>query len=169
MSNAEPQTRPSHVLEDPSAKAVARVYALAYLDAAASAKVSDPLEELKSFHDDVLVPQPAFEQLLTSQFTSREDKLGIIDRVVKPRASEFFVRFLQVLAEHERLDLLPVIYSEAQTEYETRSGQKAGDGQECRRLVRFTSQIHCRSSEFGPSPLNRSSSLKSTNRSWVGW
>ncbi len=124
MPNAESQTRPSHVLEDPSAKAVARVYALAYLDAAASANVSDPLEELKSFHDDVLVPQPEFERLLTSEVTSRDDKLGIIDRVVQPRASEFFVRFLKVLAEHERLDLLPVIYTEARSEYETRSGQQ---------------------------------------------
>ncbi len=124
MSNAEPQTRPSHVLEDPSAKAVARVYALAYLNAAASAGVSDPLEELKSFHDDVLVPQPEFTRLLTSEVTSRDDKQGIIDRVVQPRASEFFVRFLKVLAAHGRLDLLPVISTEAQSEYETRSGQK---------------------------------------------
>ncbi|MCA9077698.1 MAG: ATP synthase F1 subunit delta [Planctomycetaceae bacterium] len=124
MSEVSSATCPSHVLEDPSAKAVARVYALAYLDAAASANVSDPLEELQSFHDDVLVPHPEFERLLTSQFTSRDDKQGIIDRVVKPRASEFFVRFLHVLAEHDRLDLLPAIYAEAQTEYETRSGQK---------------------------------------------
>ncbi|MCA9053060.1 MAG: hypothetical protein KDA75_04450, partial [Planctomycetaceae bacterium] len=50
----------SHVLADPSAKAVARVYAQAYLDAAASAGESDPLEALTSFHDDVLSPNPEF-------------------------------------------------------------------------------------------------------------
>jgi len=100
------------------------VYVLAYLNAAASAGVSDPLEELASFHDDVLGAHPAFERLLTSQLTSRDDKRGMIERVVEPRASEFFVRFLKVLAEHERLDLLPVIYGEAKTEYEHRSGKQ---------------------------------------------
>jgi len=124
MANTDIPTRPSHVLEDPSAKAVARVYALAYLGAAASAGVTDPLEELASFYEDVLVAQPEFERLLTSEVTSRDDKLGIIERVVEPRASEFFVRFLKVLAEHERLDLLPVISSEAKTEYERRSGRQ---------------------------------------------
>ncbi len=124
MPAVELKTRQSHVLEDPSAKAVARVYALAYLDAAAAVGVSDPLEELASFREDVLRPHPEFERLLTSQMTSRDDKLGVIERVVKPQASELFFRFLQVLAEHERLELLPVIFGEARDEFEHRSGRQ---------------------------------------------
>ncbi|MGD9854036.1 MAG: ATP synthase F1 subunit delta [Planctomycetaceae bacterium] len=124
MPDAELRTRPSHVLEDPSAKAVARVYATAFLDAAAAAGVGDPLEELASFRDDVLRANPEFERLLTSQMTSRDDKLGIIERVVRPRASELLTQFLKVVAVHERLDLLPVICDEAQLQSEHRAGRR---------------------------------------------
>jgi F-type H+-transporting ATPase subunit delta len=123
MHAADLPTRPSHVLEDPSAKAVARVYALAYLNAAASTGESDSVEELTSFREDVLQPHPEFERLLTSQMTSRDDKLGMIERIVKPHASQIFVRFLTVLAEHERLDLLPLIHQEIRAEHERRSGK----------------------------------------------
>ena len=114
----------SHVLADPSAKAVAHVYAQAYLDAAQSAGVGQPLEDLTSFHDDVLQPNPQFYQLLTSEMTTREEKVGLIDRVVQPRASQFFTNFLRVLARHERLDLLPLILSEAWLEQERREGKR---------------------------------------------
>jgi F-type H+-transporting ATPase subunit delta len=123
MQAADLPTRPLHVLEDPSSKAVARVYALAYLNAAASTQIAEPVEELTSFMEDVLQPHPQFERLLMSQLTSRDDKLGMIERVVKPRASQFFVRFLTVLAEHERLDLLPLIHQEIRAEHERRSGK----------------------------------------------
>ena len=117
-------TTASHVLADPSAKAVARVYAQAYLDAAQSSGVEHPLEDLTSFHDDVLQPNPEFARLLTSEVTSRDEKIGLINRVVQPRASEFFTNYLRVLARHERLDLLPLILSEAWTEQESREGKR---------------------------------------------
>ena len=123
MSDATAATA-SHVLADPSAKAVARVYAQAYLDAAKSAGESNPLEDLTSFHDDILKPNPEFARLLTSEVTSRDDKVGLIDRVVQPRASQFFTNFLRVLARHERLDLLPLILAEAWTEQERREGKR---------------------------------------------
>jgi F-type H+-transporting ATPase subunit delta len=124
MAKEQVKTRVSSVLEDPSAKAVARVYAEAYLNAAAGVGVSNPLDEFQSFYDEVFAPNPEFGQLLTSQFTSRDDKAGIIDRVVKPRASELFTHFLKVLNGNDRLDLLPVILAEAQSEQERRAGQK---------------------------------------------
>src|SRR5690606_26241005 len=105
----EAPARPSHVLEDPSAKAVARVYAVAFLDAAASGGAQEPLEELTSLWDDVLAPNPEAVRLLTSEATSRDDKLGMIERAVAPHASELLTNYLRVLARHERLDLLPVI------------------------------------------------------------
>ncbi len=124
MAKQEVKKRPSTVLEDPSAKAVARVYAEAYLNAAKAVGVQQPLEEFASFQDEVIDPNPDFYQLLTSQFTSRDDKAGIIERVVKPRASELFTHFLRVLASNDRLDLLPLILSECQAEQERRAGQK---------------------------------------------
>ncbi|MCA9080665.1 MAG: ATP synthase F1 subunit delta [Planctomycetaceae bacterium] len=120
---AEPQTRPTHVLEDPSAKAVARVYAQAYLDAAAG-NAADVVEELQSFVTDVLDAQPQFAQLLSSPATGGDQKRQLIDKVVVPHASEFFGNFVKVLAERDRLELLPVIAAICATEHEARSGQK---------------------------------------------
>ncbi|REJ71100.1 MAG: ATP synthase F1 subunit delta [Planctomycetota bacterium] len=117
-------SRPAHVLEDPSAKAVARVYTQAFLNAAASVGVESALEELTSFVDDVLTPHPDFARLLTSEVTGRDEKLQFIDRVVAPHGSEFFTNFLRVLARHERLELLPLILSEAWLEYESRAGKR---------------------------------------------
>ncbi|MEZ6145087.1 MAG: ATP synthase F1 subunit delta [Planctomycetaceae bacterium] len=124
MSEATPATRPSHVLEDPSSRAVARVYAVAYLNGADAKGESGALEELTSFVEDVLAVQPEFSRLLTSQLTNRDEKLGVIERVVQPRASEFFSNFLKVLAEHERLELLPLISHIAQIEHENRTGRR---------------------------------------------
>lgn len=124
MAEQDFKTRLSHVLEDPSAKAVARVYSEAYLDAAKSIGVENPLEEFTSFHDEVIAPNPDFFQLLAAQFTSRADKEGIINRVVRPRASELFTHFLIVLTRNDRLDLLPLILSECWAEQERRAGQQ---------------------------------------------
>jgi F-type H+-transporting ATPase subunit delta len=123
MPEAQLQTRPAHVLEDPSAKAVARVYSLAFLNAAGS-NIGPALEEFTSFIDDVLNPNPQFERLLTSEVTGREEKLALIDRVVAPRASQLFANFLRVVARHERLDLLPLILADAWAEHERRAGKR---------------------------------------------
>lgn len=114
----------SHVLADPSAQAVARVYAQAYLDGAQSSGVGSALEELASFYEDVLQANPRFAQLLTSEMTTNDDKLGVIERVVQPRASAFFTNFLRVLARHGRLEILPLIVAQAQAEQERREGKR---------------------------------------------
>ena len=124
MPKEQLPTRPSHVLEDPSAKAVARVYTLAFLNAAGPVGVEAALEEFTSFVDDVLAQHPDFARLLTSEVTGRDEKLQLIDRVVAPHGSEFFTNFLRVVARHERLDLLPLILGEAWTEFETRAGKR---------------------------------------------
>jgi F-type H+-transporting ATPase subunit delta len=103
------KTRPDSVLEDPGALAVASMYARAYLSAAASNGVSSPEDELNSLLDDVLAGQPEFGDLLLSQSLSRDERLGLIDRVIAPRASGYFTNFLRVLARHGRLELLPMI------------------------------------------------------------
>ncbi|MBL8850476.1 MAG: ATP synthase F1 subunit delta [Planctomycetaceae bacterium] len=123
MANDQPKSRPDHVLEDPSAKAVAQMYAEAFLDAAGGA-TSEALNEFTSFVDDVLDRFPDFNRLLTSEVTGREDKLALIERVVAKRATPLFANFLRVLARHERLDLLPLILGEAWLEFEHRSGKR---------------------------------------------
>jgi len=117
-------TRPSHVLEDPSAQAVARVYAVAYLDAAASAGVENPLEEITSFQDDVLNRNPQFAELLFSEMLAKEEKVALIEKTIQPAASPFFVQFLKVLTEHQRLNLFPAILNLAWLEQEKRAGRK---------------------------------------------
>jgi F-type H+-transporting ATPase subunit delta len=124
MTVTEIPTRPAHVLEDPSSKAVARVYAVAYLDAAASAGEKSPVEEFTSFQNDVLGRQPAFAELLSSQAIGPDQKLGIVERAIAPKASPFFGNFLKVLARHNRLDLVPYILEEVTLEFERRANQK---------------------------------------------
>lgn len=117
-------SRPSHVLEDPSAQAVARVYALAYLNAAVQTGVEHPLEEITSFQDDVLNPNPRFRDLLFSEAIGHDEKVALIERTIQPAASPFFINFLKVLAGHGRLNLLPLILNVAWLEHEQRSGRQ---------------------------------------------
>jgi F-type H+-transporting ATPase subunit delta len=120
----QPQTRIKSVLEDPSAQAIARVYAGAFLAAAADAGVEAALEEFASFLEDVLAAHPDFESLLLSGIVSRDEKVAVIDRTIAPSGSEFFVNFLRVLARHDRLDILPLVFSESQLRHEVLTGRK---------------------------------------------
>jgi F-type H+-transporting ATPase subunit delta len=103
------KTRPDQVLEDPGTLAVASQYARSYLSAAASLELDDAEEELGSFVDDVLAGHPDFRTLLTSDSVGRKAKLDLVDRVISPRSSEFFVNFLKVLIRHGRMDLIDEI------------------------------------------------------------
>lgn len=124
MTATELPNRPAHVLEDPSSKAVARVYAIAYLDAAQSAGEANPVEELESFQNDILGTQPQFADLLESKAVGADQKLGVIERVIVPKASPFFGNFLKVLARHDRLDLVGAITEAVRLEHERRTNQK---------------------------------------------
>ncbi|HUG91464.1 MAG TPA: ATP synthase F1 subunit delta [Planctomycetaceae bacterium] len=115
-------TRVPHVLEDPGARAVARVYADAFLRAAEKFGVEAGLEEFGSFIDDVLAQVPHLESVLTSGIINRDEKLALIDRAIAPQASPLFANFLRVLARHDRLDLLPIIRRLSVLEHERRQG-----------------------------------------------
>lgn len=117
-------TRVASVMEDPSAQAVARVYANAFLGAAAAIGEEAALEECASFLNEVIAKNPQFEAILLSGIVGRDDKVSLIDRVVGPFGSEMFTNFLRVLARHDRLDLLPLILEESRLRYETLSGRK---------------------------------------------
>jgi len=109
MSDTRLEHRPDRVLEDPGTLAVVTMYAQSYLTSATEAGVANPEEELNSLVDDVLGRFPEFAGLLLSDSVGRDDKLAIVDRVVAPQASPFFLNFLRVLIRHGRIALLPLI------------------------------------------------------------
>ena len=121
----EIRTRVSSVMDDPSARAIARVYATALGDAAASAGVGDVLDELASFLDDVLEAQPEFHSILVGMAVGRDQKVAMIERVVGPVGTAVLTSFLTTLARHERLDLLPLVLEEARLIEDTRGGRKS--------------------------------------------
>ncbi|WP_166828058.1 ATP synthase F1 subunit delta [Thalassoroseus pseudoceratinae] len=100
-------------MQDPSAQAVAKVYANALLGAADGDQI---LEEGQSFVDDVLDKNPAFRDLLFSTVVNQDDKLGFIERVVAPRSTPLFANFLRVLVRNQRMELLPLVMKMAAIE-----------------------------------------------------
>ncbi len=118
------QTDASHLMNDPSAQAIARVYADAFVKATAKTGTENALEEYASFLNDVLNKNKEFASLLTSKVVSGSDKLQLIEKIVTPLASEIFTNFLCTLAKHDRLDLLPVVFKEARHLFETSKGEK---------------------------------------------
>lgn len=124
MSDKQPvRTRVASVLEDPSAQAVARVYADAFLQAAGD-KAVELLEEFTSLQDDVLSRNPQFAELLLGHRLGRDEKVQLIDRVIAGQASPLFTNFLRVLAKHDRLDLLPSILQEVHVKHEMAGGKR---------------------------------------------
>jgi F-type H+-transporting ATPase subunit delta len=124
MSAQAIQNSLSRQAEDPRVQSVARVYAVGLLDAAArDGAVDGVLEELGSLVDDVLSPNPDFEQLLCTGLTTQEDKLRLIEKVLASRGSPLLVNLLNVLAKHERLDVLRAVRAVAVREQEQRQGR----------------------------------------------
>ncbi|MHC4879931.1 MAG: ATP synthase F1 subunit delta [Planctomycetota bacterium] len=123
MADVRENARVRSVLEDPSTKAIADVYATGFLNAAGD-QSADRLEEFTSFVGDVLDANPEFRAILLSGVANRDEQLQIIDRVVGPHGSEFFANYLKVLVNHERLGLLPQILEATQLEFEKRNGQQ---------------------------------------------
>jgi F-type H+-transporting ATPase subunit delta len=108
---------------DAGSRRVARVYAVALLDAAAKrGQVAEVLDEFNSLFDDVFRADPEFEAFLASGAISRRAKAEVIHRVFDSKASEAFRNFLLVLNDHQRLDLLRGIREAVQELYDERAG-----------------------------------------------
>ena len=123
MADQQAQSRVPSVMEDPSTRSIARVYADALLRAAGD-RAGEVLEEFTSFHDDVLARQPRYARLMTGRSISEDEALRLIDKTVGPFGSAVFTNFLRVLARHRRLDLIPLILSEAHLAHERASGRR---------------------------------------------
>jgi len=121
----EVRTRVSSVMDDPSARAIARVYAVALVDAAESAGVATTLEELSSFLADVLEAHPDFHTILVGMAVGRDQKVAMIERVVGPVGSPVLTSFLTTVARHERLELLPLVLDEARLIENRRGGRQS--------------------------------------------
>lgn len=112
------------VMEDPSTLAVAKMYAEALVGASQTVGVDSVLEEFTSFIDDVLARNAEFAALFCSSVGNRDDKVRLIERIVAPFGSELFTSFLRVLANKDRLDLLPLILSESRLCHEIQQGKR---------------------------------------------
>lgn len=110
------------VLDDPSAQAIARVYADAFLGAA-QGNEEEALAEYESFLTEALNQNATLEQLLTTQALSREEKGALVGRLLGEHGSTVFGRFLKVLAHKDRLELIRGIHAEAVELLNTRQGK----------------------------------------------
>lgn len=107
---------------DAGARRIARVYAEALLNVAQQqGQMDSVLEELDSLVRDVFDKDDRLEVLFSGAALGRNARAAAIEKLFKTRASEMFYRFLQVLNEHERLDLLRAILSEAREIYDERT------------------------------------------------
>lgn len=101
-------------MSDIGKQQVAAVYAKALIGAAEKAGNTDAVvDELSALVDEVLVKNPRFEKTLGSPRLGPDEKLAMIDRVFGSTASREVQTFLKVLCQHERLDCLREVASEA--------------------------------------------------------
>lgn len=98
---------PKEQFADISAKRLATVYAEAFLNAAeAAGQVAQVLEEIDSVIDDVFQHDVRLEPLLAGAAVGRKIRKLAIEKTFEKRACTTFYKFLLVLNDHERLDLI---------------------------------------------------------------
>src|SRR5437879_241955 len=96
---------PSDHRSDVGAERLARVYAESLLKAA-EGQATQVIEELDSLIDDVFVSAPQLETIFAGAAIGRNARGAALEKVFATRASPPFYKFLRVLNEHERLELL---------------------------------------------------------------
>ncbi|QDV29067.1 ATP synthase subunit delta, sodium ion specific [Planctopirus ephydatiae] len=116
-------TRIPSVLDDPSSLGVARVYAEALLGAAGD-QAADVVEELKLLTETLLNGSTGLEEIFSNRAMGRDEKLAFVEKTFSGRASDSLVRFLLVLANHDRLDLVRAVSHVAELELQKKLGQK---------------------------------------------
>jgi F-type H+-transporting ATPase subunit delta len=100
-------TEPKEQTADVDEQRLAAVYAEAVLNAAESKhQVTEVLEELDSLIDDVASGNRQLGALLLGGAVGRKTRKAAIEKAFSGRACDTFYKFLLVLNDHERLDLL---------------------------------------------------------------
>ncbi|MBI1830889.1 MAG: ATP synthase F1 subunit delta [Planctomycetes bacterium] len=98
---------PKEQFADVSVERLAKVYAMALLNAAVAANnIATVLEEIDSLIDDVFAKDVRLEALFAGAALGRKTRKQAIEKTFASRASNVFYRFLCVLNDHERLDLI---------------------------------------------------------------
>jgi F-type H+-transporting ATPase subunit delta len=121
--NDEPQEKST--TPDVTAQRVARVYAEALLNAAEKHGAGDSIvDELRSLVHDVFKADPQIETLLAGAAVGRNQRRDIITKVFKDRASDILFSFLNVLNEHDRLELLRATLVELQKLHDQRTNHQ---------------------------------------------
>jgi F-type H+-transporting ATPase subunit delta len=106
MSEPQLEVRHRTVMDDES-RHVARVYAEAlYKAAEADGQVPTLLEELDTLTEGVFQQDPGLELFFASAAVGRDRKAELIKKAFEGKSSPAFARFLGVLNEHDRLDML---------------------------------------------------------------
>lgn len=101
---------PKEQFADVSSKRLGTVYAQALLNAAlAQNNVAQVLEEIDSLIDDVFKDNPRLEALLAGAAVGRYTRKDVINKVFAGKASDTFHKFLLVLNDHDRLDLIRAV------------------------------------------------------------
>jgi F-type H+-transporting ATPase subunit delta len=99
--------KPKHdTVMDVTAEQVARVYAQAFMGAAARSPDTADLVEQMAGLVEVLDRSPRLAQVFLSALISQEEKESTIQRVFGNRVSPVVLNFLKVLGRHGRLELL---------------------------------------------------------------
>jgi F-type H+-transporting ATPase subunit delta len=103
----DPNAAASELSADVGAERLARVYARSLLAAADEVgQTQAVIEEVDSLLDDIFRQQPHLEVLFSSAAIGRKARRDAIEKAFRGRASDVFVKFLLVLNDHERLELL---------------------------------------------------------------
>jgi F-type H+-transporting ATPase subunit delta len=98
---------PKEQFADVSAKRLATIYGEALLNAAQGAnQVGVVLEEIDSLIDDVFKNDARLEALLAGAAVGRYTRKEALDKAFAAKASDTFYKFLLVLNDHDRLDLI---------------------------------------------------------------
>jgi F-type H+-transporting ATPase subunit delta len=114
----------AEIQADVGVEHIGNVYGEALLGAGESAgRTAELLDEFEALFRDVLDPFPALETILASGLISRDEKAGILDRVLGGQLSPMMVSFLKVVSRHGRLDCLRVIHRQTKLLYDRLRGR----------------------------------------------
>jgi F-type H+-transporting ATPase subunit delta len=121
----EPTETPAYdTVLDVGEEQIARTYAEAVLDAAATAGVEvEVVSDLRSIRDEILNQHPAFGDAIRSAFLSHEERVGLLDRVLGGRVNPVTLNTLKVLSAHGRTAILRTVIRQTEKLHEHRTNR----------------------------------------------
>jgi F-type H+-transporting ATPase subunit delta len=116
--------KPAKITADAGAQRVARVYAEAlYEEAEKAGAVEEVRSELDGLLKDIVGTDPSLRSLFLGGLMGREVRGETIRKAFEGRASDLLFRFLMVLNEHDRLELLRPVRAVFDELIEKRAGK----------------------------------------------